>query len=210
MAYLVLVRHGQSEWNAQGLWTGWRDVPLSPEGIAEARRAGEMLRDIPLDIAYTSALTRAQQTLDEIKRVLGREDLPTVADPALNERDYGDLTGKNKWKILEEYGEEQFLKWRRSWDYPVPGGETLKDVYARVVPYYQRAILPQLREGRNVLISAHGNSLRALVKYLENIPDAEIPKLEIGTGEVYIYHVDPEGRIVGKEIRAVNPNRGRQ
>ncbi len=210
MAYLVLVRHGQSEWNAQGLWTGWRDVPLSPEGIAEARRAGELLRDIPFDIAYTSALTRAQQTLEEIKRVLGREDLPTVADPALNERDYGDLTGKNKWKILEEYGEEQFLKWRRSWDYPVPGGETLKDVYARVVPYYQREILPQLREGRNVLIAAHGNSLRALVKYLENIPDDEIPKLEIGTGEVYVYQVDPEGRIVSKEIRAVNPNRGRQ
>ncbi|HLI25518.1 MAG TPA: 2,3-diphosphoglycerate-dependent phosphoglycerate mutase [Chloroflexota bacterium] len=210
MAYLVLVRHGQSEWNAQGLWTGWRDVPLSPEGIAEARRAGELLRDIPFDIAYTSALTRAQQTLEEIKRVLGREDLPTVTDPALNERDYGDLTGKNKWKILEEYGEEQFLKWRRSWDYPVPGGETLKDVYARVVPYYQREILPQLREGRNVLIAAHGNSLRALVKYLENIPDDEIPKLEIGTGEVYVYQVDPEGRIVSKEIRAVNPNRGRQ
>jgi 2,3-bisphosphoglycerate-dependent phosphoglycerate mutase len=210
MAYLVLVRHGQSEWNAQGLWTGWRDVPLSPEGIAEARRAGELLRDIPFDIAYTSALTRAQQTLEEIKRVLGREDLPTVTDPALNERDYGDLTGKNKWKILEEYGEEQFLKWRRSWDYPVPGGETLKDVYARVVPYYQREILPQLREGRNVLIAAHGNSLRALVKYLENIPDDEISKLEIGTGEVYVYQVDPEGRIVSKEIRAVNPNRGRQ
>lgn len=210
MAYLVLVRHGQSEWNAQGLWTGWRDVPLSPEGIAEARRAGELLRDIPFDIAYTSALTRAQQTLEEIKRVLGREDLPTVTDPALNERDYGDLTGKNKWKILEEYGEEQFLKWRRSWDYPVPGGETLKDVYARVVPYYQREILPQLREGRNVLIAAHGNSLRALVKYLENIPDDEISKLEIGTGEVYVYQVDPQGRIVSKEIRAVNPNRGRQ
>ena len=113
-------------------------------------------------------------------------------------------------KILEEYGEEQFLKWRRSWDYPVPGGETLKDVYARVVPYYQREILPQLREGRNVLIAAHGNSLRALVKYLENIPDDEISKLEIGTGEVYVYQVDPQGRIVSKEIRAVNPNRGRQ
>ena len=210
MASLVLVRHGQSEWTAQGLWTGWRDVPRSPEGIAEARRAGELLRDIPFDIAYTSALTRAQQTLEEIKRVLGREDLPTVTDPALNERDYGDLTGKNKWKILEEYGEEQFLKWRRSWDYPVPGGETLKDVYARVVPYYQREILPQLREGRNVLIAAHGNSLRALVKYLENIPDDEISKLEIGTGEVYVYQVDPQGRIVSKEIRAVNPNRGRQ
>jgi 2,3-bisphosphoglycerate-dependent phosphoglycerate mutase len=210
MAYLVLVRHGQSEWNAQGLWTGWRDVPLSSEGFAEARRAGEALRDIPLDLGYTSALTRAQQTLDEIKRTLGREDLPVIADPALNERDYGDLTGKNKWKILEEYGEEQFLKWRRSWDYPVPGGETLKDVYARVVPYYEHKILPQLREGRNVIIAAHGNSLRALVKYLENISDADIPKLEIGTGEVYIYQVDPQGRIVGKEIRAVNEARGRQ
>lgn len=209
MAYLVLVRHGQSEWNALGLWTGLRDVSLSPEGIAEARRAGEALSDIPLDLGYTSALKRAQQTLDEIKRVLRREDLPTKASAALNERDYGDLTAKNKWKIQEEYGDEQFLKWRRSWDYPVPGGETLKDVYARVVPYYEGEILPQLEAGKNVIVAAHGNSLRALVKRLEGIADQEIPKLEIGTGEVYIYQIDPRGEVVAKEIRATNANRGK-
>ncbi len=209
MAYLVLVRHGESEWNALGLWTGWRDIPLTEKGREEARRAAQALRDIPFDIAFTSKLVRAQQTLDEIKRELHLEDLPTIEDAALNERDYGDLTAKNKWQVEKEYGTEQFLKWRRSWDYPVPGGETLKDVYARVAPFYERYILPELRAGKNVLVAAHGNSLRALVKHLENIPDDEIPKLEIGTGEVYVYQVDPDGRIVSKEIRAANPMRGK-
>src|SRR5215213_7051403 len=187
MAYLVLVRHGQSEWNALGLWTGLRDVELSEAGKEEARRAGTALADISLDLGYASALKRAQQTLEEIEQAIGREDLPNIYDAALNERDYGDLTAKNKWKIQEEYGDEQFLKWRRSWDFPVPGGETLKDVHARVVPYYEREILPQLKAGKNVIIAAHGNSLRALVKRLEGIGDADIPKLEIGTGEVYVY-----------------------
>jgi 2,3-bisphosphoglycerate-dependent phosphoglycerate mutase len=210
MAYLVLVRHGQSEWNALGLWTGLTDIGLTPDGIDEARRAGEVIRDIPLDLGYTSALKRAHQTLDEIKQATGHPDLPTTADAALNERDYGDLTAKNKWKIQEEYGDEQFMKWRRSWDFPVPGGETLKDVYARVTPYYESEILPELRAGRNVVVAAHGNSLRALVKRLEDIPDAEIPKLEIGTGEVYVYQIDADGNVVSKEIRATNANRGRQ
>ncbi len=209
MAYLVLVRHGESEWNALGLWTGWRDIPLTEKGREEARRAAQALRDIPFDLAFTSKLVRAQQTLDEIKRELHLEDLPTIEDAALNERDYGDLTAKNKWQVEKEYGTEQFLKWRRSWDYPVPGGETLKDVYARVAPFYERYILPELRAGKNVLVAAHGNSLRALVKHLEQIPDDEIPKLEIGTGEVYVYQVDPDGRIVSKEIRAANPMRGK-
>jgi 2,3-bisphosphoglycerate-dependent phosphoglycerate mutase len=209
MAYLVLVRHGESEWNALGLWTGWRDIPLTEKGREEARRAAQALRDIRFDLAFTSKLVRAQQTLDEIKRELHLEDLPTIEDAALNERDYGDLTAKNKWQVEKEYGTEQFLKWRRSWDYPVPGGETLKDVYARVAPFYERYILPELRAGKNVLVAAHGNSLRALVKHLENIPDDEIPKLEIGTGEVYVYQVDPDGRIVAKEIRAANPMRGK-
>ncbi len=209
MAYLVLVRHGESEWNALGLWTGWRDIPLTEKGREEERRAAQALRDIPFDLAFTSKLVRAQQTLDEIKRELHLEDLPTIEDAALNERDYGDLTAKNKWQVEKEYGTEQFLKWRRSWDYPVPGGETLKDVYARVAPFYERYILPELRAGKNVLVAAHGNSLRALVKHLEQIPDDEIPKLEIGTGEVYVYQVDPDGRIVSKEIRAANPMRGK-
>ena len=210
MGYLVLVRHGQSEWNALGLWTGLRDVPLSEEGIEEARRAAEALRDVKFDVGYTSELGRAQQTLEEIKTALGQTEIPTIAAPELNERDYGDLTAKNKWKIQEEYGTEQFLKWRRSWDYPVPGGDTLKDVHARVSAYYDRQILPDLEAGKNVIIAAHGNSLRALVKHLENISEDEIPKLEIGTGEVYIYRVDPDGTVGDREIRSVNLTTGRQ
>ncbi|HZR99729.1 MAG TPA: 2,3-diphosphoglycerate-dependent phosphoglycerate mutase [Chloroflexota bacterium] len=209
MAYLVLVRHGESEWNTLGLWTGWRDVALTEKGHAEARQAADALRGIKFDVAYTSKLKRARQTLDDITAALGEPDLPVVEDAALNERDYGDLTAKNKWEVQKEYGDEQFLKWRRSWDYPVPGGETLKDVYARVAPYYDEHILPELKAGKNVIVAAHGNSLRALVKHLEDIPDNEIPGLEIGTGEVYVYEVDPSGKITSKAIRAANPNRGK-
>ena len=209
MAYLVLVRHGESEWNTLGLWTGWRDVALTEKGHAEARQAAEALDGIKLDVAYTSKLKRARQTLDDITATLGIADLPVVEDAALNERDYGDLTAKNKWDVQKEYGNEQFLKWRRSWDYPVPGGETLKDVYTRVAPYYDQHILPDLKAGKNVIVAAHGNSLRALVKHLENIADDEIPSLEIGTGEVYVYEVDPSGKITAKTIRAANPNRGK-
>ena len=209
MAYLILVRHGKSEWNALGLWTGWRDVELNEEGHEEARRAAEALRDVRLDVGYTSKLKRAQETLADIQQVLDRPDLPVTEAVELNERDYGDLTAKNKWDIQKQYGDEQFLKWRRSWDYPVPGGETLKDVYARVAPYYDAHILPDLKAGKNVIVAAHGNSLRALVKHLENIPDDEIASLEIGTGEVYLYEVDPSGKITSKTIRATNPNRGK-
>ncbi len=200
MAYLVLVRHGQSEWNAKGLWTGWTDVNLSETGREEARQAGSLIQNIAIAIAFTSALKRASQTLDEIKKVLGK-DIPTISDKALNERNYGDLTGKNKWEIQKEFGEEQFLKWRRGWDEPIKNGETLKDVYARVVQYYQEIILPHLEKGENVLIAAHGNSLRALVKYLENISDTDITHLEIATGEVYVYEIDDKGKIIHKEIR---------
>jgi 2,3-bisphosphoglycerate-dependent phosphoglycerate mutase len=209
MAYLILVRHGKSEWNALGLWTGWRDVELNAEGHAEARQAGEAIRGLRLDVGYTSKLKRAQETLADIQEVLDLPNLPVVEAAELNERDYGDLTAKNKWDIQKEYGDEQFMKWRRSWDYPVPGGETLKDVYARVAPYYDAHILPDLKAGKNVIVAAHGNSLRALVKHLENIPDADIPKLEIGTGEVYVYEVDANGQITSKEIRAANPNAGK-
>src|SRR5260221_1814080 len=200
MEYLVLVRHGQSEWNAKGLWTGWTDVNLSETGREEARQAGSLIQNIAIAIAFTSALKRASQTLDEIKKVLGK-DIPTISDKALNERNYGDLTGKNKWEIQKEFGEEQFLKWRRGWDEPIKNGETLKDVYARVVQYYQEIILPHLEKGENVLIAAHGNSLRALVKYLENISDTDITHLEIATGEVYVYEIDDKGKIIHKEIR---------
>jgi 2,3-bisphosphoglycerate-dependent phosphoglycerate mutase len=209
MAYLVLVRHGESEWNTLGLWTGWRDVSLTEKGHAEARQAAEALTNVKLDVAYTSKLKRARQTLDDITATLGVPNLPVVEDAALNERDYGDLTAKNKWDVQKEYGDEQFLKWRRSWDYPVPGGETLKDVYERVAPYYDQHILPDLKAGKNVIVAAHGNSLRALVKHLENIPDADVASLKIGTGEVYLYEVDASGKITSKTIRAANPNRGK-
>lgn len=204
MAYLILVRHGQSEWNAKGLWTGWNDIDLNEQGREEARNAAEKLEDIKIDKAYTSDLKRAQQTLQEIKKKLKIHELRTIIAPELKERHYGDLAGKNKWKVKEQYGEEQFMKWRRSWDYPIPNGESLKDVYHRVLPYYEKHILPDLKSGKNVIIAAHGNSLRALVKELDRIPDDEIPKLEIGTGEVYVYQLDNKGKVLFKEIRAVN------
>ena len=206
MPYLILIRHGQSEYNAEGLWTGLTDISLNDEGREEARRSADALQDVPIDVAFTSTLQRAHQTLDEILRKPGKTGLRIVKDAALNERDYGDLTGKNKWKIRDEYGEEQFLKWRRSWDYPIPNGESLKDVYTRVVPFYEHNIVPELRAGHNVLIVAHGNSLRALMKHLEHISDEDIPGVELGTGEVYLYQVDPSGAISSKEVRAVNPN----
>lgn len=207
MAYLILVRHGQSEWNAKGLWTGWNDISLNDKGREEAQNAAEKIEDIKIDIAYTSDLKRAQQTLQEIKKKLEIHKLKTIIAPELKERNYGDLAGKNKWKVKEKYGEEQFMKWRRSWDYPIPNGESLKDVYNRVLPYYEKHILPELKKGKNIIIAAHGNSLRGLVKHLDKISDNEISKLEIGTGEVYVYQIDEKGKVQFKEIRAVNTDK---
>jgi len=200
MANLILVRHGESEWNKKGLWTGLTDIGLSEKGIQEAKLAGEKLKGLPIDIAYISVLVRAKQTLNEIKNVLGI-DVPTFENKALNERDYGIYTGKNKWEIKKDVGDEQFKKIRRGWNVSIQGGESLKDVYDRVVPYYQTEILPKLKEGKNILISAHGNSLRALVKYLENISDADISNLELATGEIYIYSLNDQGAILSKQTR---------
>lgn len=210
MAYLVLVRHGLSEYNKKGLWTGWHNPPLAIEGKEEARRAAEQLTDIRLDIGYTSPLQRNKQTLEEMKQKLNREDLRIIENPALNERNYGMYTAKNKWHIQEQLGKQEFMKLRRSWDYPIPQGESLKQVYERVVPYYISTILPLLKVGKNVILCSSGNALRSLVKYLERISDEDIPKLEIGTGEVYVYQIDQNGNVVSKEIRAVNPNKGKQ
>ena len=201
MAYLILVRHGESAWNKQGLWTGLTDISLSEKGIEESQRAGESIKNIKIDQAYSSPLKRSTETLDEIIRVVEYE-IPITLDKSLDERDYGLLTGKNKWELKKEYGEEKFQKIRRAWDYEVPGGETLKDVYNRVVPYYESEILPKLKNGKNILIVAHGNSLRALVKYLEHISDKNISSLEIATGEIYIYQINPKGEIISKEIRS--------
>ncbi|RJP47388.1 MAG: 2,3-diphosphoglycerate-dependent phosphoglycerate mutase [Armatimonadetes bacterium] len=227
MSYLVLVRHGESEYNARGLWTGLTDIPLNQKGIEEAKEAGKSLKNIKFDVAFTSSLLRSQQTLSEILKALPRRsslilrsfseggseggpNLPIHKSPALNERNYGDYTGKNKWEIKEKVGEEEFQKIRRSWDFPIPNGESLKDVYNRVVPYFEQNILPHLKQHKNVLITAHGNSLRALIKHLENIPDDAVSHLEIGTGEVYVYKTDENGKITSKETRSTNPLRGKQ
>lgn len=206
MSHLILVRHGKSEWNKLGKWTGWTDIDLVEEGVAEAKRAGEALRDIEIHKAYTSDLQRAQQTLEHIKKTLGK-DIETAVDPALRERHYGIYTGKNKWELKEQVGESEFKKIRRGWDHPLPEGESLKDVYARVVPYFEKHILPELKSGKNILVSAHGNSLRALMKHLDRISDEAICELEVGTGELHCYTFDKEGNAAGKEIRASNPNK---
>jgi len=200
MAYLVLVRHGQSEWNALGLWTGQEDVSLTEQGKAEARKAAEHLRDITLHKAHTSSLSRTHQTLEEIKSALSHTDLETVQHKALDERHYGDYQAKNKWEIKDQIGDDEFMKLRRNWDHPVPNGETLKDVHARVLPYYEEQILEDLKEGKNIIVAAHGNSLRALMKHLDEIDDSNVHELEIGTGEVVIYEISDDGKVIGKSV----------
>ncbi len=209
MATLVLVRHGLSEYNKLGIWAGWEDPDLAPEGVDQAQKTGKELSDIHFDYAYSSDLKRATHTLDEIKLQINQPDIPTTIDKAIRERNYGDYTHKNKWQVKEEMGEEEFQKLRRSWDYPPPNGESLKMVHDRIVPYYESEILPKLRTGKNVIVSSSGNALRALVKYLENIPDEKVVDLEIGTGEAFVYVLDETGKIVNKEIRGENPIKGK-
>jgi 2,3-bisphosphoglycerate-dependent phosphoglycerate mutase len=200
MAYLVLVRHGQSEWNALGLWTGQEDIALTEKGKEEARKAAEHLRDITLNKAHTSSLSRTKQTLEEIKNALGHTNLETVHHAALDERHYGDYQAKNKWEIKEQVGDEEFTKLRRNWDHPVPNGETLKDVHDRVLPYYEEHILEDLKAGKNIIVAAHGNSLRALMKHLDEIDDNNVHELEIGTGEVVIYEISEDGAVINKSV----------
>jgi 2,3-bisphosphoglycerate-dependent phosphoglycerate mutase len=204
MAHLILVRHGKSAWNHLGLWTGHSDVDLTDEGREEARRAGEAIRDIELHKAHTSLLKRTHQTLDEIKSALGLGDeLSVVRHAALNERHYGIHTGKNKWQVKEEIGEEAFNNLRRGWDVPIPEGETLKDVHTRAVPYYLEVIAPDLASGKNTIIVAHGNTLRALTKHIEDLDEEQIADVEIGTGQVICYELSPDGVVIKKEIRGV-------
>lgn len=187
MGTLILVRHGESVWNKKGIWTGIVDIGLSQKGIRESKKSGEKLRDYRIDIAYTSSLKRAKETLDIIKRSLNIPNLPVIEDKAFDERDYGELTAKNKSEIKKKYGDEKFFQIRRGWNVPIRKGETLKDVYNRVVPYYKNEVLPKLKEGKNILIVAHGNSLRALIKYLDKISDKDIAGVELKTGETYTY-----------------------
>jgi len=193
---LILVRHGQSEWNLKNLFTGWRDVGLTEKGIAEARAAGVKLREqgLDFDIAYTSALKRAQDTLTLILEELDQPGLETVKDQALNERDYGDLTGLNKDDARKKWGEEQVHIWRRSYDVAPPGGESLKDTLARALPYYMRRIQPDVLSGKTVLVSAHGNSLRALIMAIEGLTPDEILKRELDTGVPIVYELGADSR----------------
>lgn len=200
MSRLILIRHGKSAWNHLGLWTGWTDVDLVEEGRMQARSAALALKDMPIHKAHVSALKRAHQTLDEIVGVLGIHHVPVHKSLALNERHYGIYTGKNKWDIQKEVGEDQFKHMRRGWDAPIPEGETLKDVYHRVVPYYQEHILPDIKEGKNILVVAHGNSLRAMIKHVENIHEDHIADVELDTGEARLYHFDENGVVQKKEI----------
>lgn len=201
MAKLFLVRHGESEWNEKGLWTGWTEVNLSSKGVEEAAKAGEVLKGEKIDKIYVSDMMRAQQTLDKISEIVGLGDVETIATPAIKERSYGIYTAKNKWQIKEEVGDEKFLRIRRSWDEPIPEGETMKDVYERVEPYYIENIEPELKSGKNILMVAHGNSLRALMKKLENLDNEQVAQAEIGTGEVVVYELDEEGKVVAKEVK---------
>ena len=201
MSYLILVRHGQSEWNLLNQWTGWTDIELTEQGREEAKKAAELLKDIPIHKAHTSDLKRAQVTLDIILKELGHTDIEVKKSDKIKERHYGDLTGMNKDEARAKYGEEQFKLYRRSWDVPPPNGESLKDTADRAIPYYEEEVLKDIKEGHNVIVAAHGNSLRAIVKHLENIPDDEISELEIGTGVIHIYEMDGDGKIINKEIR---------
>ncbi len=189
MAYLALIRHGESEWNALDLWTGWTDVSLSQKGQRQAREAGEKLKAVNWDLVFESDLKRAKETTDEILKVLNKPEIERIESPEIKERDYGNFTGFNKIEVENRYGYETFEKWHRGWDFPLPHGETLKDVYNRTVPYFELEILPRLNAGKNVIISAHGNSLRALVKYLESIPEDQfhLELLEIPVGKIIFY-----------------------
>lgn len=195
---LVLVRHGQSEWNLKNLFTGWKDPGLTEQGVSEAKKAGEQLKDLKLafDIAFTSDLSRAQKTLALILSEIGQDDLETIRDQALNERDYGDLTGMNKDEAREQFGEEQVHIWRRSFDVPPPGGESLKMTAERVLPYYKQEILPKVLAGSRTIVAAHGNSLRSLIMELEGLSPEEILKRELGTGTPIIYRLDEDGKVL--------------
>jgi 2,3-bisphosphoglycerate-dependent phosphoglycerate mutase len=200
MALLVLVRHGESQWNLENRFTGWTDIPLTDRGREEARRAGEKIRDMHFDQAYTSVLQRATETLDIMLKVIGQEGMPVAYDRALNERHYGDLQGLNKAETAEKFGKEQVHQWRRSYDVAPPGGESLQDTAARTLPYFEAHILPDLRAGKNVLVSAHGNSLRSIVMQLDQLSRAEVMNLNLATGVPIVYEFSPDLRILSKKI----------
>lgn len=197
---LVLVRHGESEWNKLNLFTGWRDVDLTENGVEEAHRAGRLLKaeGLRFDIGFTSVLKRAQRTLDIILEETGQTDLPITRDQALNERDYGDLVGLNKDDARKRWGDEQVHIWRRSYDIAPPGGESLKDTAARVLPYFDASILPEVKAGKSIIVAAHGNSLRALVMKLDRLTQEQVLQLNLATGVPLVYRLDGDGAVLEK------------
>ena len=199
---LVLLRHGQSDWNLKNLFTGWKDPDLSPKGVDEAMAAGRRLKaqGLTFDLAFTSALVRAQNTLKLVLDELGQQSLPTTRDQALNERDYGDLSGLNKDEARKRWGEEQVHIWRRSYDVAPPAGESLKDTVARVLPYYCQHILPAVLNGKRVIVAAHGNSLRALVMVLDKLTPQTIPAMELETGVPLVYRLNADSTVESKVV----------
>ncbi len=202
LSYLVLIRHGQSEWNEKNLFTGWKNPPLTEKGIEEAELAGKRIKNLNIDFShyFTSALIRAQETGEIILNQLEKEKIIKTRSQNLNERDYGDLTGLNKDEAKKEWGEDQVHIWRRSFDTPPPGGESLKDTADRVLPYFEVEIKPLVEQGNNILICAHGNSLRSLIMSLEEISPSEIVKVEIGTGEPILFSYSTESRFKRKDL----------
>lgn len=198
---LYFIRHTESEWNDLGKWTGLTDIHLSENGVKNARKVGELVKNFQFDYIFDTPLVRTQETLNTILSTReDRLDVPIEKAKEFNERDYGDYTGKNKWEIKKILGDEEFSKLRRGWDYNVPNGENLKMVYERAVPFFLQRVIPLLEEGKNVLIVAHGNSIRALTKYIENISDENISDVEIDFGSVIIYDLDNDGHMLKKKI----------
>tara|TARA_B100000886_G_scaffold28654_1_gene18121 strand:+ start:812 stop:1426 length:615 start_codon:yes stop_codon:yes gene_type:complete len=197
---LILIRHGQSEWNALNQFTGWKDPDLTAKGIEEAHNAGKIINNLKInfDFVFTSALIRAQRTAEIILKEI-KQPLSTIKNQALNERNYGDLAGLNKDDARKRWGDEQVHIWRRSYDVPPPGGESLKDTGERVLPFFMKEIHPHVCKGKNVLVAAHGNSLRSLIKFLDNISDEDIVKLEIPTGAPIHYVIDEDGSVRSKQ-----------
>ncbi len=198
MARLVLLRHGESQWNLENRFTGWVDVPLSEKGVEEARQAGEKLRGFTFDRAFTSVLTRANETLRIVLETVGQTNIPIERDKALNERMYGDLQGLNKAETAKKYGDAQVKIWRRSYDVKPPGGESLKDTAERALPYYENMIKPHLLKGETIIIAAHGNSLRALVMELDQLSKEEVLELNIPTGVPLLYEFDDSGKVLSR------------
>lgn len=204
MPKLILIRHGESTWNKENRFTGWIDVPLSEQGEREATRAGELLRETPIDVVFTSVLKRAIDTTTLVLDAAGKTGLPITFDAAINERMYGDLQGLNKADTARQYGDEQVKIWRRSYDIAPPNGESLKDTAARAIPYFMDTILPQIRAGKNVLVSAHGNSLRAIVMELDKLTREQVLELNIPNGTPIVYEMSDAGEVVSKSTLSLS------